>query len=189
MVLDEGLTQYDDAEQSALDRLSSAKLSDSPMLPVMDTGNTFNGRIPANLSSRPPSDVGMYLELMTGYSNYVSWQKLLAASAMLAAKEKLALTEAAVRKTKTGSVQQRKDSTLVDMRYVEANANWIEARVYHDLLENIEEAARRDLRTISRLIETQKMSFDAGRRVTNAAKPGTSGADRYRTSRPRRKKT
>lgn len=162
--LEDALDSYDNAEEGAIEKLEEKGLGGPMSPPIMPDGTTFDGRIPANIGSLPPSEIGEYLELLTGHVNYVSWQRQIAELAKTVAKEKLQVTEAAVRNTKTGTQQQKRDSTLIDARYVEANSDWIEAKVYHDLLENLESAASRDLRTLSRLVETKKMELDSGKR-------------------------
>jgi len=162
--LDEGLDEYDNAEANALGRLDETKLSFRDEIPKWVDGSDFDGRIPSNLSSLDAREIGEYYNLMIEFTDYVSGQCVLGRTAMLAATEKLKLTKAAVRKTKTGTVQQKEDSTLVDARYVEANAAYIEAKCFYELLERIEKSARRDCAFISRIIETKKLEFERGRR-------------------------
>lgn len=179
--LDECLDSYDAAELEALDMLAAKGLSGPDKPPVKQDGTSYDGRIPHNVGSRPPAEIGMWMELQTGYANYVSWQRQIAEATILTTKEKLSVTEAAVRRTKTGSVQSRKDATLVDHRYVEANTNWMRAKTYYMLLENLEQAARRDLKSLSRLVETKKMEMESGRRLSNMDSPSSS-ANRMKAS-------
>jgi hypothetical protein len=186
--LDEGLDMYDEAEELALEKLEDLGLAESLTPPVTKDGDRFDGRIPANLFSMGAGDIGYYYNLMVQHTTWVAKERVLAESAMIAAKEKLTLAEAAVRKTKTGTVQERRDSTLCEFRYVEANSNWIAAKTFFENLKNVEEAARRDMSFISRLIETKKIEWEQVRRESNVDRPspgprsfGRSG----RTGRPR----
>jgi hypothetical protein len=81
---------------------------------------------------------------------------------MLSAKEKLDLVLAAVRKSKLGTAQDKADLAVLDTRYVDANANYIEAKTYYELLSTIAEAASRDVKYISRTIETKRMEMEMG---------------------------
>jgi hypothetical protein len=165
--LDDGLDEYDKAEVKAVHKMDKLGLLGPQEAPRWDNGERFDGRIPHNLSTLSGREIGEYYNLMDGFTNFVAWQRVLAETALLSAKEKLDLTEAAVRKTKAGTAQQKRDSTIVDHRYVQANAEWIEAKAYFELLRNIEEAARRDMKTVSRLVEVKKMELEGGRRGEN----------------------
>ena len=178
VVLDEGLDTLDDAEASALKRLSSTGLSGPESLPTTDDGETFDGRLPGNLSSLPASQIGMYHSLMGQYANYVSWRKILAETTVKAARRKLELTKAAIRKTKTGSAPERVDATITDGRYNDAVADLLEAETYFELLQNIDEQARRNVKIVSRLIEVKKMQLEQSTRDGNIGREQI-GSGRY----------
>lgn len=166
--LDEGLAAYDDAEAEALKRLKKDGLSLHEDPPRWEDGTLLDGRIPANLASLTPTEIGEYHNMMVVYADYVSGRATVAKALMVSANEKLKLTKAKVRKAKEGSAQSKEDDTICDVRYVAANATYVGAKTYHELLSNVEAAARRDVAFISRLIETKKIEFEQGRRVENA---------------------
>jgi hypothetical protein len=182
VTLDEGLEMYDKAEQRALDRLSESglRLRNSP---PRHKNEYFDGRVPVNLASLRPAEIGEYYGLMVEFTDYVEGQIVLARAEMLSADEKLKLTLAAVRRVKIGTAQDKGDLAIIDARYVEANARYIEAKTYFELITAIGEAARRDVKFVSRIIETKKLELEMGgrggsiNRIPNDERPG---ADRFR---------
>ena len=180
--LDEGLEMYDRAEQRALDRLSESglRLRNSP---PRHNGEYFDGRVPMNLASLRPTEIGEYYGLLVEFTDYVEGQIVLARAEMLSADEKLKLTLSAVRRVKIGTAQDKGDLAIIDARYVEANAAYIEAKTYFELITAIGEAARRDVKFVSRIIETKKLELEMGgrggsiSRVPNDERPR---ADRFR---------
>lgn len=183
VTLEEGLDRYDEAEERALARLGSSGLELRRGAPQWENGKYFDGRVPTNLGSLPPTEIGEYYGLMVEYTDYVEGQTVLARAEMLSAEAKLELVRAAVRKVKMGTAQEKGDLALIDTRYVEANANYIEARTYFELISTIGEAARRDVKYVSRIIETKRMDLEMGgrggrvSRIPNDERPG---ADRFR---------
>lgn len=179
--LEEGLDIYDRAEARALKRLQDAELELRMEPPRTATNKVYDGRVPLNLPSLPPSEIGEYYGLQVGYTDYVAGQAVLARTEMLAAEEKLNLVKAAVRKSKLGTAQEKGDGSIIDERYVHANAAYIEAKTYYELLSTIEEAARRDVKFISRIIETKRMELEMGFRGGNVRLPNQErpGASRF----------
>jgi len=177
--LDEGLERYDEAEERALARLKGSRLALREHPPrALEGQGYFDGRVPANLSSLSPTDIGEYYGLMVEYTDYAEGQTVLARAEMLSAEAKLELVRAAVRKAKLGTAQEKGDLALIDERYVEANANYIEAKTYYELISAIGEAARRDVKFVSRLIETKRLELEMGGRagsvgrIPNGDRPG-----------------
>jgi len=160
--LEEGLSLYDDAVIRATRKMEADGLSISDHRPRLD-GKYFDGRLPANVNSLTSKELGELFLLMTSYSDYVTSRLTLAKAAVSNAEQKLQLVQAKIRKSKTGNAAEKQDATYCDSRYVGSNAEWLEAREYHDLLAGIDEAARRDVRVLSRLIETKKMELEHGR--------------------------
>jgi len=190
MGLDEGLDRYDQAESLALERFNKTglKLRDAP--PKRDDGRTYDGRVPLNLPGMQPTAIGEYYALQVAYTDYVTGQVVLSRAEMLSAKEKLDLVLAAVRKSKLGTAQDKADLAILDVRYIEANASYIEAKTYCELLSTLAEAASRDVKFISRIIETKRMELEMGFRGGSVGRipeggdrPGDS---RFRNRRGRR---
>lgn len=159
VTLEEGLALYDAAEKKALRRLDASGLQLREEPPLQQDGTYYNGRIPLNLSGMTPAAIAEYYGLQIEFTDYVESQIVLARAEMNSAAEKLDLTRAAVRRTKTGTAQQRGDLALIDVRYVQINADYNEARTYYELMLSIGEAARRDAKFISRIIETKKLEL------------------------------
>ncbi len=187
MPLDAGLDRYDEAEERALARVVGTGLSLRTAAPKLrGSGEYFDGRVPTNLGSVSPAEIGEYYGLMVEYTDYAEGQTVLARAEMLSAEAKLDLVRAAVRKSKVGTAQDKGDLALIDVRYVEANANYIEARTYFELISAIGDAARRDVKFVSRVIETKKMELEMGGRggsLSRVPNNEREGANRFRTRR------
>jgi len=187
--LDDGLSMYDSAEEEAIRRLKASGLQLRQHPPTRD-GVYFDGRVPTNLSSLKPEEIGAYYGLLIEYTDYVEGQIVLAGAEQLSAKEKLDFVHAHVRKAKMGTAQEKVDLALIDARYVEANAAYIEAKTYCELITAIGEAARRDVKFVSRIIETKRMELEMnGRggavgRIPNDERPG---GQRFHHSRGRQR--
>ena len=107
--------------------------------------------------------------MMCRHSDYVHSLYVQAKGEVANAQEKLKLTKSLVRKSKSGTVQEKDDLTLADCRYVEANAEVLESKTYCDYVESIAGAANRDLRVLSRLIETKRLDIEMNRRDSNVS--------------------
>ena len=180
--LEDGLDRYDAAEARALRSLHRTGLSLRAEPPRMSGGQAYDGRIPLNLPALSPTEIGEYYALHVSYTDYTTSQAVLARAEMLSSKEKLDLVLAAVRKSKVGTVQEKGDLTTLDIRYVEANANYIEAKTYYELLATISEGAARDIKFISRIIETKRMEMEMGFRGGSIERVPREhpGAERFR---------
>lgn len=179
--LDEGLATYNTAEARALARLDASALELRSTRPRHGNGNIYSGRVPANIGSMKPESIGEYYGLQIEYTDYVEGQIVLARAEMTAAEAKLDLTRAAVRQSKLGTAQEKIDQCTIDVRYVQANADYIEARTYFELITAIGEAARRDAKFISRIIETKRLEIEMAGRAGSIRQPvGERGANRYR---------
>lgn len=191
VTLEEGLDIYDRAEERALKRLQSANLELRMEPPRKSNGKPYDGRVPVNLPSLTPAEIGEFYGLQVGYTDYVSGQTVLARTEMISANEKLTLVQASVRKSKFGTAQEKGDGAVIDERYVHSNAAYIEAKTYYELLSTIEEAARRDVKFISRIIETKKMEMDmnfrgnTSQRVPNQERIGASRFANHEDDHPR----
>jgi hypothetical protein len=182
MTLEEGLDRYDMAEARALQKFDTTGLELRSAPPAMSNGKNYDGRVPRNLPSLKPSEIGEYYGLQVAFTDYATGQVVLARAEMLSGKEKLDMVLAAVRKSKVGTAQEKADLACLDIRYVEANANYIEAKTYFELLSTIAEAAARDAKFISRIIETKRMEMEMGFRggAVDRIPQDHPGADRFR---------
>jgi hypothetical protein len=160
----EGLDLYDRAVETAQARLEEKGLIIMAELP--DT-EYFDGRLPSNTSSLNSRELGELLSHCTTYNEYIETQLKLAQVALRNADQKLSLTKAKIRRSKGGTLQDKEDDTISDARYVEANAQWLEAKTYLDLLEAMSAASAKNLKTISRLISVREQELEHGRRAGN----------------------
>lgn len=166
--VDEGLQLYDQASKNAIDRLANLGL-----VPELDrpydrkTNSYFDGRLPSNLNDLSSRELGELLGMMTQYTDFVCTNETIAKSAVLNAETKLDLVRAKLMQTKTGSAADKTAAVQCDSRYVNVAAEWLEAKEYFELLSGLAEASRRNLRTISRAIETTKMTQENGHREQN----------------------
>ena len=164
--LDEGLELYDRAVETAQIRLEEKGLIIMAELPDSEY---FDGRLPSNTSSLNSRELGELLAHCTTYNEYIDTQLKLAQVALRKADKKVELTKAKIRRSKGGTAQSKEDDTLSDSRYVETNAQWLEAKTYLDLLEAMSAASAKNLKTISRLISVREQELEHGRRAGNVA--------------------
>lgn len=168
--LDEGMALYNAASQRAFDRIAAMRLDLDPPHPLYQ-GREFDGRMPSNVASMRTPDLADYYSVTCLWADFVN-SRLTQAKALLAnADQIIELTKAKVRRSKSGAAAEKEDAVRCDTRYVEANGNWLEAKIHHDLLAHIAESAQRDLRFISRIIETKKLEVEMGRRDNAVRRP------------------
>jgi hypothetical protein len=184
--LDEGLDIYDRAEARAIQRLTDDSLMLPPEPPRQEDGSVFDGRLPANLPSLSPTEIGEYHNLMIEWHAYVSGRVTLAKTALSSAQEKLKLTKAKVRKSKSGAAKDKEDDTLLDVRFVEAQADVLELETYYMVASANEDVARKRAAFCSRIIETKKIELEQGRRSENIRSPSASAFNK--NDRPRRRR-
>lgn len=166
--LDEGEEMYEDATLRAITRIEESGLS-LPARPVTEDNTYFEGGLPTNVASLTNMELGQIYSMMCQHSDYVHCLLTQAKAEVLNSAEKLKLAKSLIRKSKTGTVQEKDDLTIADARYVDANTKWIEAKTYSDLLQGLADAASRDLRVLSRLIETKRLDIEMNRRESNIA--------------------
>ena len=168
--LEDGMAMYETSVNNALNRLADHGLDVRADRPKK--GNAyFDGRLPDDVSSLSSRDIGELFGLMCQYADYVSSLRVTLQAEERNYGEQLELVKAKVSKTKEGAAASVLNDTISDIRYVEANARWLEAKTMSELVANIEEAARRDLKTLSRLVEVRKMEFENGGRESNLGSP------------------
>ena len=162
--VNEGIDVYVAAGIRAKKRLEIMGVVFPVQPPMIKKGVYFDGHLPSNVNSLTARELGEIYSLMCNYCDYISGVTIRAKNETINANERLSLIRAHIRKEKTGTAQVKEDATICDVRYLEANAEWLEAQELFELLQSREEAARRDLRVLSRLIETRKMDLEIGQR-------------------------
>jgi hypothetical protein len=164
--LEEGEEMYNTAAERALARLEEQGLN-TPQRPYDKNGDPFDGHLPSNITDFTSKELGTIFALMCGYADFLENLATVARAEVLNADRKLKLTKSLVRKQKAGSAQTKDDECLTDIRYVEADVNYVEAKTYLELLEGLTKSASRDRAVISRLIETKRMEVDGKKRRRN----------------------
>ncbi len=162
--IEEGVDVYVSAGKRARQRLSDLGISLPLHPPIVKKGVYFDGHLPANVNSMTARELGEIYSMMCNYCDYISGLTIRAKNETINANERLGLVRAHIRKEKAGNAQAKEDATICDVRYLEANSEWLESQELFEMLQTREEAARRDLRVLSRLIETRKMDLEIGQR-------------------------
>lgn len=178
--LEDGLAVYDDASEGAADRLQKLGICLVDDRPQKD-GEYFDGQLPSNVNSLSVQELGELLGIMDRHANWLQDHLVIAKAELKNAEEQVKFVKAKVRKSKTGTKDAQDDETIIDSRYVAVNGKWMEAYEYHEILSGAADKSRRNLRTISRLIETKRLQIEQGIRVDNA--PKKPRRDRFRRER------
>jgi hypothetical protein len=176
--VEEGIKKYEDASEAALSRLADLGINATEERPCGKDGEYFDGRLPANVNDLTMRELGELFNMMDLWANWISSYAVAAKAEVSNKEEQLKLVRSRIMKSKAGTAKDKDNDTLCDERYVDANARFMEAAEYFSYLNSLEEAARRDLRVISRLIEVRKMEFEGGRRGDNIGRD----RDPYRRS-------
>ena len=165
--LEEGLEMLSNASVHAVSRLKDVGLSDVYQRPKVRGGKFFDGRLPSDINDMSLAGLGEQFTLMEQWFTYVSKVYKQAKAEATNTDRQVKLTRAKVRKTYRGSESEKDDDVLCDLRYCKALAVWLEAQEFYDLVTSVYDAADRDLKFISRLIELKKLEKDVGNREGN----------------------
>ena len=126
--------------------------------PITETGDFFDGHLPLNISKASIKEIDEVLVLMTAFADYCQQLAEDCKKEKDAALEILNGIKSKIRKTKTGPKVAQDDATITDIRYVDANAAYLTKMHSHAAIVAREEAARRDIKTLSRLITTAEIN-------------------------------
>ena len=166
ITLSEGERLYEQATLRGVGRFESAGLR-LPDRPRTVDGDEFDGQLPSDVNNFSNRELGDCHVLMCRWADYVHSLLTVAKADCLNAQERLKMVKALVRKSKQGPAHTKDDLTLADSRYVDANTLYIAAKTYAELVEGQAQAASRDCRVVSRLIETKRLELEANRRGEN----------------------
>jgi hypothetical protein len=128
--------------------------------PKNSDGSYFDGHLPTDIHNASLSEISQVMTMMTIFADYVQGLAQEAKCERDAAEEKLKFIKAKIRKTKAGAKSDQDDATITDVRFVVANAEYITKLHSYEAISAREEAARRDIKTLSRLISTEQISND-----------------------------
>lgn len=165
--LDEAEQKYDDCLIRALERVDSLGLGIPPRPTLGDGSTYYDGYLPSNLNDFTNAQLGEIHVLQCRYADWVHGILVSAKAEADNAEQKLKQTKAQVRKTKQGTAQERDDQTITDVRYVDVETAYYEAKHFAKLVEVRAEAASRDLRVISRLVTGKEIEVSMNRRDLN----------------------
>ena len=154
VTIEEALEIHNDALLSSKEHLESIGLSRSKR-PKSKNGY-FDGHLPDGISKASLSEISEVMTMMTVFADYVQGLK-----------------------TKVGGKNEQDDATITDIRYVSANAEYLAKLHSFEAITAREEAARRDIKTLSRLISTEQINNDTGRQSA-VVQSAASGRKRWR---------
>ena len=177
MPLSEATELYSTAQEDALASLATDGL-DMPPRPMLSTGGYYDGHLPSDLNSFTNNQLGEIFTLQCQFADWVGSLATVEKANLMNAGEKLKVAQAAIRKSKSGTVQAREDATVTDSRYIHAKREVLYVETRASLLEYRAEVARRDLKVISRLITVKGQEIDMNRRDLNIGRKKHGRRDR-----------
>ena len=177
VTIEEALEIHNDALLSSKEHLESIGLSRSKR-PKSKNGY-FDGHLPDGISKASLSEISEVMTMMTVFADYVQGLTKAAKAEKDYAEANLKFIKAKIRKTKVGGKNEQDDATITDIRYVSANAEYLAKLHSFEAITAREEAARRDIKTLSRLISTEQINNDTGRQSA-VVQSAASGRKRWR---------
>lgn len=170
LTLEEGLLEYQSVPDEVDEELTELGII-APERPYSDD-SYFDGRLPSNIKSCSVDELVEYMKLMVEYADFLHNKAIAYKSIKKNAEEQLKFVEARVRKTKNGTVQEKKDATICDFRFIEANRNAIKAEELFERVRAVAESASRDVKILSRALEGRRISLDQSRRIESVSRGG-----------------
>lgn len=159
--------QYD-VHEEALEELSrrGVKLPSRPRF----EGSLFADQdgwyvIPPNLNELTNEEIGELYNIVQACSTYISGQLARVRNEVEVSKKKLGFTNAQLLLSKQGAnVKEREKTTLIDQRYVSADAQMLKLKCLLTLLEEARKASEGDIKMISRIVTIREQDLAAGQR-------------------------
>ena len=145
--------------------LQSIGLGRKPKRPVANDGKFFDGYLPVGIHNASLSEIKEVIVLMTSYAEYVQSLTVSVEAEKDSAYEKLKAAKAKIRLSKTGTAAAKDDATIDDPEYKLANAEYLSKSRSYKKVVAIEESARRNIKTLSRLISTEEINNETAKRV------------------------
>ena len=176
--IEESAEIYGEALLTSRESLEAAGLGRSKR-PKNQKGQYFDGHLPDNIDKASLSEISELSVLMTVFADYVQGLAKVAKAEKDAAEEHLKFVKAKIRKTKVGPKSEQDDATITDIRFVSANAEYLAKLHSYEAITAREEAARRDIKTLSRLVSTEQINNDSGKQSA-VVQSATKGRKRWR---------
>ena len=167
ITIEEATEIYEDALLSSREHLESQGLARS-IRPLDNQGNYFDGHLPIGIDKASLSEISKTMTLMTVFADYAQGLAKAAKAEKDIAEEKLKFIKSKIRKSKVGAKSEQDDATITDIRYVSANAEYLAKLHSYEAITAREEAARRDIKTLSRLISTEQINNDTSKQAASA---------------------
>lgn len=128
----------------------------------------FDGHMPTNIHNAPMSEVKEVLVHMTAFADYAQDLSEQAKREKDHAESYLKVVKSKIRKTKVGSKSDQDDHTITDIRFVSANAEYLSKLHAYEAIVARAEAARRGIRTLSRLVSVEQVNNDTAKQAAFA---------------------
>ena len=175
--IDDMTVLYEEALVESRDKLNILGLSrcDRPKT----KNGYFSGHLPNNIDKASLSEISSVMTQMTVFADYVQGLSKEAKAERDTAEEKLKFIKAKIRKTKAGPKSDQDDATITDIRFVSANAEYLAKLHSYEAILAREEAARRDIKTLSRLISSEQITNDTGKQ-SGSVQSAARGKKRWR---------
>lgn len=149
---EEGLQRYDEATDSAFDRVHEMGLG-LPRRPQQGGEFVDLPDFPwSNVREMTPGEVGQWLDVFTGWFAYAQGQLQAAESRWTAAEKKKEFAWSRLRDSKVGTVADKDNRTRTDARYVQVSAEATHWETVVRLLRGLVEGLKRDCDTLSRRV-------------------------------------
>jgi len=179
ITIEDSASMYEDALLES--RLELEKLGlGRAVRPTTSDGAYFDGHLPDGIDKSSLSEISEVMTMMTVFADYVQGLAKAAKAERDIAEEKLKFIKAKIRKTKAGPKNEQDDATITDIRYVNANAEYLAKLHSYEAITAREEAARRDIKTLSRLISTEQINNDTGRQSNTVVTASKTRSKRWR---------
>lgn len=180
--IEESSDIYAESLATALEELAQLGVK-KPKRPRTEAGDFFDGHLPNDVNTFSIIELGELMGYMTRHADWLSQLRVRAKAEKMEADENIKFVKASIRKKQVGTKEERDDATITDIRYVEANAKWLTKVHSYEAVLALEEAARRDLKTLSRLIEKEKIANEGDKRdatVSSYSKPQQKSRRKWR---------
>lgn len=178
VTIEESNEIYEDALLSSREDLERRGLARS-VRPKTTSGQYFDGHLPTGIDKASLAEISEVMTMMTVFADYAQGLARAAKAEKDIAEEKLKFIKSKIRKSKVGPKSEQDDATITDIRFVSANAEYLAKLHSYEAITAREEAARRDIKTLSRLISTEQINTDSGKQAA-VAQSAVKGRKRWR---------
>jgi len=173
--LREGQDLYNHASDKAQEDLANLGIIPRDEPPEYN-GAEYDGRLPTGVSKMTMGELSDLMLVCTKWADFIGGMHQLFVAKKRNFKEQLDMTRAKIRKTKAGAKADKDDDTIIDSRYVQINALYMEICEKADITEHVYAAARRDRDYVSRAITATQTAMESNQRVESVTKTAERGS-------------